>query len=330
VIALALALALLAGQAAPQPAAPAPATPAPPAVELPFQVRAEKTAVKLGEPFAYQIEVRHPAALTVTLPAELPQDPFLLEPGRCRRAEADGEMTTTCALKAALFALGPHDLPALTLAVTGPDGVASLKVPGPSIQGEGVLDPAAPADKLELRALAPPAPLLVRSLRLLWWALGLLAAAALAWAAWLVWRRLRARGVEAPPPLPPHERFARRLASLEADRLGERGHAREHFYRLSELVRDYLGALLGVAGLDLTTEELLRRVSESGDPRLEPEWLRPFLEDVDLVKFARAPAGPGECASGIAFARALLERTAPPPAAAEPAVPARSRERAAP
>jgi hypothetical protein len=314
VIGRALALVLLSGQPG-----QAPLPPALPVASLPFQVRAQKSAARLGEPFAYEIEVRHPAALTVSLPAELPQEPFLLEPGRCRREDVEGEVATTCSLRASLFALGPSDLPTLDLLVTGPDGTEVLRVPGPSILGQGMLDPATPTARLELRDLAPPAPLWVRSLRLLWWALGALGAGVLAWAALRAWRRLRVRGVEPPPPLPPHERFARRLASLEADRLGERGHAREHFYRLSELVREYLGALLGVAALDLTTEELLARVRDGGDPRLEPGWLQPFLEDVDLVKFARAPAGPGECASGIAFARALLERTAPPPPAGGPA-----------
>jgi hypothetical protein len=322
----AIALAAVLAQAPGAPASPGAEPPAgkPP---YPVQARVQRTEVKLGEPFGYEIEVRHPASLTLALPEALPQDgvpsqskdgvlslskePFVLEPGRCRREPAEDDVVSTCAMTAALIALGPHDLPALALALTGPGGTTTLQVPGPRVTGAGVLDPAAPTDRLVLRDLAPPAPLMVRSLRLVWWTLGVLAALAAALLAWRAWRRRRTRAVEPPPPVPPHERLARRLAALEADRLGERGHARAHFYRLSELVREYLGALLGVPALDLTTEELLERARASGDPRLDPDALRPFLEGVDLVKFARAEAGPVECAAGIAWTRGLLERTRP-------------------
>jgi len=327
IVALALSLALAqapaspaaAPTAAPAPEGPEAAKPNPPAYAA--QGRVQKSEVKLGEPFAYELEVRHPEGLSLALPKELPQEPFHLEPGRCRREPvegAPGEVTSTCALTAALFALGPHEIPAVALELSGPAGLQTLRVTGPPVTGLGLLDPKAPPEQLQLRELAPPAPLMVRSLRLVWWTVGVLGGLALALLAWRALRRRRHRAVETPPPIPPHERLARRLAVLEADRLGERGHAREHFYRLSEMVREYLGALLGTPALDLTTEELLERARDLGDPRLDPADLRPFLEDVDLVKFARAEAGPGECASAVAWARALLDRTRPP-APAEPA-----------
>ncbi|MFT3917791.1 MAG: hypothetical protein QM704_28015 [Anaeromyxobacteraceae bacterium] len=299
--------------------------PAPSAPSYPVQSRAQKTEVKLGEPFGYELEVRHPAGLTLALPKELPQEPFHLEPGACRREPVEGEpgeVTSVCSLTASLFALGPHEVPAVALELTGPGGAKeTLRVSGTAVTGVGLLDPKAPPEQLQLRDLSPPAPLMVRSLRLVWWTLGALGALAVALLAWRAWRRRAVRAAEPPPPVPPHERLARRLAALEGDRLGERGHAREHFYRLSEMVREYLGALLGVPALDLTTEELLERTRDAGDPRLDPADLRPFLEDVDLVKFARAEAGPGECASGVAWARALLDRTRPPEPAAPPPPP---------
>ncbi|HTN51151.1 MAG TPA: hypothetical protein VML50_02010 [Anaeromyxobacter sp.] len=294
---------------APPPAAPAAAHP------LSFAARASRAEVRLGEPFDYELEVRHRPEEWYALPAEPSLAPFRAHGGACRRAEQGGEVTTTCTLRLALFALGPVDVPALPLQVQTPAGPAVLGVPGPRVTGVGILDPAAPPESLALRDIAPPVPLLVRSLRRVGWALGLLAGVALAVLGWRELRRRRGIRSEPATPPPPHERLARLLDALEAERLGERGLAREHFFRLSEAVREYLGALLGVSALDLTTAELLGLLGRAGDPRLDPEALRGFLEDVDLVKFARAAAGPGECAAGVAFARRLLARTRPAEAA---------------
>ena len=195
-----------------------------------------------------------------------------------------------------------------------------LDVPGPRVEAAGVIDPKAPAESLKLRAPAGPVPLLVPTWRPVWIALGVLAALALAWLAWRAWRRRAARAAAPPPPLSPAERFARRLDALQAERLPEQGLVREFFFRLSEAVREYLGALTGVNALDLTTGELVAALRAQGDPRLDVEALRGFSEDADLIKFARFPAGGYECEAGLRFARDLLARTLPQ-AAPRPAPP---------
>jgi hypothetical protein len=216
-----------------------------------------------------------------------------------------------------LLELGAHDLPTLRLEVATPHGARALDVPGPRVEAAGVIDPAAPAESLKLRDPAPAVPLLLPTWRPVWAGLAVLAALALAWAAWTWWRRRAAARAAPPPPLPPGERLARRLDALEAERLPEQGRAREFFFRLSEAVREYLGALTGVNALDLTTGELVAALRAQGDPRLDVEALRGFGEDADLIKYARFPAGGHECDAGLRFARDLLERTrAPRPAPA--------------
>jgi hypothetical protein len=169
-----------------------------------------------------------------------------------------------------------------------------------------------PASALELRDLAPPVPLRVRSLRLLAWALGLAAVGLAAALALRAWRRAASRRDE-PPPLSPEERLARRLDDLAALGLGARGEGREHFFLLSEAIRAYLGARTGIPALDLTTAEIVERLAVADDPRLDLSALRAFLEEADLVKFARAPASAAACEAGLAFGRALLARLRPPP-----------------
>jgi hypothetical protein len=310
---------------------------APSALEqaIPREVKSRllKAQPRLGEPFDWEIEVRHAPDESYALPARLELPPLQVTPLGCRRAPAadrrerpggtaadrrdgpggtaGGDATTTCTLRLTLFELGARDLPTLRLEAATPAGPRLLDVPGPRVEAAGVIDPTAPPESLKLRDPAPAVPLLLPTWRPVWAALALLALVALGWAAWRWWRLRRARLAEPPAPLPPAERFARRLDALQAERLPEQGRAREHFFRLSEAVREYVGALTGVNALDLTTGELVDALRAGGDPRLDVAALRRFCEDADLVKFARAPAGGHECDAGLRFARDLLERTRP-------------------
>jgi hypothetical protein len=293
-------------------AEPAAAPERPPAAEpRGVQVRLEKPEVRLGEPFELTIEVRHRPAERYELPATLVAEPFRVLAAGCPRREVGGDALTTCALRLALFDLGAHSLPELVLSAATPEGARELRIPGPSVTGAGILDPAAPPEALGLKDLAPPAPLLVPNVPLALGALAALLAGIAGWFGWRAWRRRALRGEEPPPPLPPHERFALQLDALSRARLAEQGRGREHFFRLSEHVREYLGAVSGQNALDLTTAELLARLSFQPDPRLDLAALRAFLESSDLVKFARAPAGGPQADEGLAYARALLAATRP-------------------
>ncbi len=277
----------------------------------PKEVRSRlgKAQPKLGEPFDWEVEVRHPRGESYALPDAYAAPPFQVALQGCRREAAGDETLTTCAVRLTLFELGAHDLPTLRLEAATPGGPRVLDVPGPRVEAAGVIDPAAPPDALQLRPPAPAVPLLLPTWRPVWAALALLGLAALAFAAWRWWRRRARRAEEPPPPIPPAERFARRLDALAADRLAEQGRVREHFFRLSEAVREYVGAISGLNALDLTTAELVDALRAQGETRLDVEALRGFSEDADLIKFARFPAGGYECEAGLRYARDLLERT---------------------
>ncbi len=272
---------------------------------LSFMARTSRTEARLGEPFAYEIEVRHRPDESYSLAPELEAPPFRGRGGECRRSEDGGEAQTACTLTLALFDLGPHDVPEIRLSVRTAAGEATLAVPGPRITGVGIVDPGAPPETLALRDLAPPVALMIPTLRLVWWTLGAAAAVAAALAASRRLRAGRARSVRTPPPVAPGERLARRLDALEARALPARGLAREFFFELSAIVREWVGAVTGVNALDLTTAELVERLERAGDPRIDAAALRRFCEAADLVKFAREAADPSRCAAALAWARAL-------------------------
>jgi hypothetical protein len=306
----------------PRPGPPAGEPLLPDAEPIGFHARADKASVRLGEPFAYSVEVRHRPEESYALHGEPALSPFEADGVRCRREVEKGEARTTCTMQLSLFALGPVDVPDVLFDVGRPGGRARLAVPGPRITGVGVIDPRAPPATIQLRDIAPPVPLLVASTRLLWWALGILLGAAALVVGSRALRRARTRRHAAAEPTPV-ERFERRLAAIEAERLPQQGLGDEHVARLSEAVREYLGALSGAPALDLSSAELLDALRHAPPAGVDLAGLEGFLREADLVKFARRPATPEICREELQFARALLEATRPMPVVAAGPAPTR-------
>ena len=278
-----------------------------------FSARADKAEVRLGAPFGYVIEIRHDPRETYELPPAFQLEPFDVSGARCRREAKGQEAVTTCTMQLALFELGEHEIPEVALLAHTPGGDRVLRVPGARIAGSGVLDPEAQAQDLQLRDIAPPAPLMVRSYRLVAWVTGVLAAVGLLVAGILYLRRRRRSRPENLPALLPHERFQRQLDALAAEELPRSGRGREYFFRLSEMIREYVGALHGLNALDLTTEEILAALARSELRGFDRGGLAAFCRQSDFVKFARHEATESECAEALTYARDLLEKTRPLP-----------------
>lgn len=140
-------------------------------------------------------------------------------------------------------------------------------------------------------------------------------------AAWLSLRG-RAKPIVLPPPVPAHERALGELGELERERveLLTQGRAQDYYVRLTEIAKRYLEGRFGVDALERTTEEiratLLGQTRASIDP-LDPRELLRFLEDCDLVKFARLSPALDEAEAALVHVRDLVERsrpdTQPPP-----------------
>lgn len=151
-------------------------------------------------------------------------------------------------------------------------------------------------------------------------ALALLVGALLAW---LIGRWLkRPRPVPPPPPpRPPWEVAREALYDLRHAGLTREGRFAEHFDRVSDIVRRYLGDRYGFDGLESTTREMLGELRRT-TPRIPVlDEIERFLRQADLVKFARLTPSEPECAAALAEAEAIVEQTvpAPMPVAAEPA-----------
>jgi hypothetical protein len=141
----------------------------------------------------------------------------------------------------------------------------------------------------------------------------LIALAAFAVIYWLVhlWRKRPKPVPPPPPPRPPWEIALEELFDVRIAQLVEQGRYAEHFDRVSDAIRRYLGARYGFDGLETTTREALialravvPRIVVLGD-------VESFLETADLVKFAKVVPTEPECHATLARAEELVRRTMP-------------------
>ncbi len=141
--------------------------------------------------------------------------------------------------------------------------------------------------------------------------------------AWLIGRWLkRPRPVPPPPPpRPPWEVALESLHDLRHAGLTREGRFAEHFDRVSDILRRYLGDRYGFDGLESTTREMLGELRAT-TPRIPVlDEIERFLRQADLVKFARLTPTEPECSTALGDAELIVDRTVPPPTPANAAPP---------
>lgn len=251
-----------------------------------------------------EIVVRHATGERVTLPGDLPR----LQAGEVRVAD-DGTFGKGAPPKAAAV---PGDPSHETTALSVPFVVLSTSTPRktftlPSVRvvvlrrggGEIVVctppqqvaidQPIAEASDPQVRPNPPTRPQITRDERLqaiATWSLVALVVGAVGVAVVLY---LRSRPKPAPPPPPPEPAWRIALAKIAAARAElERGELETKVYydKVSDALREHLGATFGFDGLEMTTDEILARVSRVPSFSLPRADLGALLEACDLVKFA--------------------------------------------
>lgn len=277
--------------------------------------------VKLGEPFVRTLTVTHDPSHRFELRAVAgaPELEFLGHDRR--RQDQGGRATTTFTVQMSAFALGQVALPPVHFDVDTPEGERTFASSPTKVEVVESLPDDAPVDGAVVHDIRPPEPVPVPSYAILWAALAAAAAALLAYLAWRWWHRPRPEAPEVVPTPSPVERARAALADLAREKLPAQGRFKEFYIRLSEIVRAYVGERYGVDALELTTFELIGRLLDLPVFGLDRAGLARFLNDADLVKFARESRTPEECDRALEFARDLVERTAP---ASQPADVARN------
>jgi hypothetical protein len=278
-----------------------------------FTSRVDPERARLGEPFSYELVIRHP--LTQRYDLRLPASDRVFEVLGLTRNRVDGRdsATTTFALKLGLFELGEKKLPDLTFDVVEGDRAGRFIVPGIAVEGISSL-PKGSDEGTALRDIKPPEEIPVRSYRLLWALGALVGLAALSYAIYRWLKRERRPAQIQRPQEPLDVRILAALEELRSRNLPVQGRAREFYFRLSEIARAYLGERYGFEALECTSAELLEALREVHAPGLPMDELSQFAAESDLVKFAKASAEPAQCEQALEFARQLVRRTLQRPA----------------
>jgi hypothetical protein len=287
----------------------------PEAAPIAIDVQVAPEEVSLGEHVVVRIAVDHDARDVYALPGFDPAPlavPQGEPPPRVHREEASGHARTTFELTLADYGTLTPRIPDLTLHVTGPDGERALTVRGRPLKFRSLVkEEGAPAADQGHHGPKPPVPVLVRSLLWLGLLVGLLGAVAAAIGIRRYRKRLQQPEETLVPVVESDDLALQQLAALKEDSPWKRGEGRPAIFKLSEIVRGYLGARLQFNALDLTSEEFL---SELHRRRLMGLDLRELEDEVrweDLVKFAKVEPSPEECLRGISRAESMVHHTRP-------------------
>lgn len=293
----------------------------------PFQLRARATPekVQLGEPFTLEVVVSHEPGQRYELktPSDLGDFDYLGQ--ERKRVDGADQSTTTLQVKLSAFQLGQLDTPALEVEVTSADGVGTLPLPRVKVEVVSSLPPDADKKGENLYDTKPPEELAIRSWRLLSVLGALLALAAVAWGVMRYLRRPKPIvPAWVPPPEPLHVRVTKALDALAAENLPMKGEFKPYYFRLSEIVRGYLGELYGFEALESTTPELLLALNARTTPGLPVAEVKTFAEASDFVRYAKQQPTVEECKQHLELAYRIVHSTqaavttAPRPSAPAP------------
>ena len=267
-----------------------------------------RTPVSLGKRFKYVIAITAPPGARVYVPANPALGPVrVLDVKREVQAATDGKPGSERHIYTLIpVRIGPERVGAMEIPYELSGGKAGVvKVKGLKLRVRGRLendqDPA-------LGAQPKPAQVTTENwllITLLGTLLVMLFSAVLTL---VVLRILRDRLVAAlpkPPPPPPNLLAYGRLGQLAGAEIP----ATEKLAEVTDVLREYLGGRYGFDGLEMTTVEMMRELADVDLKEISPHEIRVFLDDADLVKFAKSSPTDAEAEARIPTVRRVVDVT---------------------
>jgi hypothetical protein len=277
-----------------------------------IQTELDTTLVTVGDRLMLTVSIDHSPEASVSWPDSLDMSPFEVLEARVLPVETSaGGARSTAILTMTVFELGELELPSLEVIVSGPGGATEVL----RTDRYGVEVVTVGADEGgDIREIRGPLWIPVSVVRIALWGLLLLLLLGLAIVAY---RRMRRPEPEvdirraAAPLRPAHEVALEALATLEASPTLERGQIKEYHIEVSDIVRRYVEERFHVEALEMTTREVLAGLAQADvDPRFR-EGLRRFLDQCDLVKFAKVRPDAAASLRVLTLGRELVVSTMP-------------------
>lgn len=269
----------------------------------------------VGDPLRLTVTVEHPKEARIQWP-EIGRGKDVIVRSQDFGTQPAGTDTarTTAAYDLTSFVVGTHLVSTGKVVVVHADGTRSEAVfPDVEFAVHSVLS--GPDEALRgIKGLARWPAAFPR------WLAGLLIVAALAVVIGLVVARLIAKPrtiLHYPPPPPPHEVALRALQQLLSSGWIEQGRIEPFYVKLSSIARRYIEDRFLLRAPERTTEEFIREAAASRVLSDSHQALtRDFLEQCDLVKFARHHPEHEDMRSAYDAAERLVRETIPVPASA--------------
>ena len=202
------------------------------------------------------------------------------------------------------FAIGSHTLPPITIKYTSTDGDSG------SIQ--------TPPYLFEVRSVKPLGTTEMKGIKGPWsvppnWFLYIFAALlviVVVGALVFLYLRRRAKPIdlqlEVAPQRQPHEIAYEQLNRIEGMNWVAQGEMKIYHTEISHVIRQYIAARYRIPALELTTQEMLDRLRPENIPQA---LVRQFVNNCDLVKFARYSPTKPEAHERMAEARRIIDET---------------------
>jgi hypothetical protein len=268
----------------------------------------DATTVTIGDVVTVKLSVNHPETLKIAFPqvgASLGEWTIRGSKHLPSSKLPDGNLEDILELQLAAYKTGDLEIPALNVEAVKASGEKEVLASEPvKVAVQSVL-----TDKQDaLKDLKPQVELDADYRPFLF------LLAALASAVYLVSRLVRfwKNRRKAPVPKPERIRSAEEVAReaierLLARKLVEQGQFKQFYLELSEIIKRFLGSKLGVHSLERTTEEFTRDLRAVSVPSAQYRMIREFLEDCDLVKFAKYRPGAEEVDQILARSKSMID-----------------------
>lgn len=122
----------------------------------------------------------------------------------------------------------------------------------------------------------------------IWWVIGAVVLLAILGAGLYYYRkRKKMPSKKAVRIVPPYDQAIGELNHLREEHLCEQGREREFYTRLTEILRVYLDRRFGISAMEMTSQEILRALSDNQETRWSRAQIEQVLSMADFVKFAK-------------------------------------------
>ncbi|MBF0291164.1 MAG: hypothetical protein HQK86_03310 [Nitrospinae bacterium] len=229
----------------------------------------------------------------------------------------NGGQTLSQTYEIAMWEVGKTSIPEIEYTVVSADGKEEKRHAGPvELDIKSVRTDPATADKP--KDIKPPVDVELRWGDYAWAALAALALAIAAYFLYRRWKNRPQKPVSAPltppaPARPPYDVALEKLETLKRDDLFGAGRGRDFFFRLSDILREYVEGRYGLLALERTTAELEREFGPSYAPDHARNAFLSMLRACDMVKFAKVEPVKLQADEALEKALMFVESTRPAP-----------------